>query len=277
MAIQSEWIEITPALAKEYLSRAAPNRPLRMRRIEAYARDMETANWLATGQPVLFNTAGELIDGRHRMQAIVQSGATVTFLVVRGLKSNAVDVVDTGLARTFADTLAIHGEAPGISRTLAALVKRMFLWDKGLYLQAGGSATLVTHTEMDAYLDKHPVLRDRAQFASGRNAHPVGVSASVFASCYTLFSEIDADRALDFCTRWRDGADLSPGSPILQLRERILSRELANDRTRSALWGSELKHALACTAWNIYRENREVSKLQLPRGGITNANYPVPR
>jgi hypothetical protein len=40
MALQSEWTNVTPAMAVDYLSRGAPNRSRRKLVVEKFARDM---------------------------------------------------------------------------------------------------------------------------------------------------------------------------------------------------------------------------------------------
>jgi|SRR5579863_8533607 len=278
MTLGHEWTNVTPSMAIEYLTHAAPNRPLRKTRVAAYARDMESGNWQATGIPILFNSAGELVDGRHRLTALVDSGATINMLIIRGITNSAVDVVDTGIIRSFGDVLSIHGEhSYTTAKAIAALTKRCFLWDRGIYLQLGGTyGGLVTHKELGAFLEKHPEIRDRAEYTCNRS--PSGVPSSVFAHCYSLFCDLDSDKAEEFTARWRDGVGLDAGSPILQLRDRIAAGTLGySGLTKAGSWGNELKHALACRAWNIYREGRSVQKLQLPKTGLTNQNYPIPK
>lgn len=275
MALQAEWTRITPAMAVEYLSHAAPNRHIRKQRVEAYARDMQSHNWLVTGQPILFTGSGELIDGQHRLSAIIESGETVELLIIRGIRPDAIKVLDSGVARTFADVLVIEGESKSTAGVLAALVKRMALWDTGLYLQSGALSQILTHHDLAQYLDKHPELRDHAHFATGTRAHPPGISASMFAAVFTLCSRIDPDQALAFCSAWRDGTGLEAGSPILVLRERLVSGDVVGYHT-TVSWLSEYKQALAFRAWNHWRKGTKVTKLQLPPGGLTNKNYPLP-
>lgn len=276
MALQAEWTRITPAMAVEYLSRAAPNRPVRKKRVEAYARDMASGKWLVTGQPILFTGPGELIDGQHRLAAIIESGETVELLIIRGIRADAIRVLDSGVARTFGDVLVIEGEPQHTANILAALTKRMSLWDSGVYLQSGafGSAVL-THNDLAEYLSKHPELRDHARFSAGNRAHPPGISASMFAAIFTLCSRIDTDKAMEFCCAWRDGTGLETGSPILVLRDRLVSGDVVGYHTTIS-WLSEYKQALAFRAWNHWRKGAKITKLQLPPGGLTNKNYPLP-
>jgi hypothetical protein len=78
------------------------NRRIRDKRRRSYARDMERGNW--TLSTVHFHENGELVDGFHRMMAIISSGATVKFYVIGGLNDKDVENIDTGIARTAGDT-----------------------------------------------------------------------------------------------------------------------------------------------------------------------------
>ena len=71
---------ITPKMAAEMLERHL--NPENQRRqsqsvVESYARAMRAGQWLLTHQGIAIDTNGELVDGQHRLSAIVASGATV--------------------------------------------------------------------------------------------------------------------------------------------------------------------------------------------------------
>jgi hypothetical protein len=89
--------------------------------VDAYARDMLNGVWVPTHQGLAFNDRDELIDGQHRLQAIVKSGCTVRMMVTFGLASvidgkemTTMDAVDRGRTRSVADQLKIqHGFKDG--------------------------------------------------------------------------------------------------------------------------------------------------------------------
>jgi hypothetical protein len=115
--LRSQWIEVTPALAKTWLENNFRNRPLREDTVKAYARDMILKKWVATHQGIAFNDKDELIDGQHRLHAIVLAGVTVRMMVTFGLPSQVagqemttMDAVDRGATRSVGDQLVIqHG------------------------------------------------------------------------------------------------------------------------------------------------------------------------
>ena len=115
--LRSQWMDITPALAKQWLENNFVNRPVKQDVVLAYARDMANGTWVPTHQGVAFNDKDELIDGQHRLMAIVKSGCTIRMMVTFGLQSviagkemTTMDCVDRGAPRSVADQLAIqHG------------------------------------------------------------------------------------------------------------------------------------------------------------------------
>jgi hypothetical protein len=112
-----EWMEVGPNLAKAWLGKNPSNRRLRVSTVSAFAADMRSGNWLETHQGIAIDEDGNLVDGQHRLQAIVESGCTVRLLVTRGLpvavkgkRIKTMDAVDRGAQRSLADQLGIsHG------------------------------------------------------------------------------------------------------------------------------------------------------------------------
>lgn len=107
--IESEWRKITPKQAEELLEQNAVNRKLRPRLVECYAEDMVEGLWNPTGEAIKISRTGRLLDGQHRLSAIIASGKTVELLVVTGLPDETQKLMDQGAARTANDALALAG------------------------------------------------------------------------------------------------------------------------------------------------------------------------
>src|SRR5690348_17342767 len=94
------WILITPALATDWLTRNPSNRSVSGYTVSRYSADMALGKWEKNPQPILFNEAGELRDGQHRLRAVVQSGCSVWMFVYRGPEvESARGVIDCGRLR----------------------------------------------------------------------------------------------------------------------------------------------------------------------------------
>lgn len=115
------WTDITPELAAGWLKNNFVNRPLREDVVQSYARDMANGTWVPTHQGVAFSDTNALIDGQHRLSAIVRTGLTIRMMVTYGLPAlipgremTTMDAVDRGCPRSVADQLKIqHGLANG--------------------------------------------------------------------------------------------------------------------------------------------------------------------
>lgn len=80
-------------------------RNLRPTKVAQYASDMELGLWSLNGEPLIIASNGDLIDGQHRIAAIVKANKPIEMMVVRGVEPQAFKTIDKGLARTAADCL----------------------------------------------------------------------------------------------------------------------------------------------------------------------------
>jgi hypothetical protein len=104
----STWEDIDPQIAVKYLEKDVAaneqNRPLTQSRINDLADIMVRGRFEQTHQGIAFSDTGALVDGQHRLWAVVESGVTVRMLVTRGLSPAAVLAIDMGRARSVAET-----------------------------------------------------------------------------------------------------------------------------------------------------------------------------
>lgn len=263
---------VTPEMAKQWAERNTRNRPVRYARVARFARDMAAGNWALNGQTITISDSGEIIDGQHRIYACIQAGVPFESFVVTGLPHEVQDTVDTGAARTMADQLTLHEEAHG--PLLAAVARWSYLWLHGARGGRGhgpGSGD-PTHSEMLALLDAEPRLRDAAAWADAARKAPLKVRGSVWGMAWMLFHGTDHLAAEVFLKGAVTGADLHEGHPALAFRNRMLTAKA--DRERMSQW-EQLAYLIV--AWNAWREDRQLVRVQLPKGGLTPKNFPEPK
>lgn len=90
---------ITPEIAEEYLRLSGGNRNIVRSAVETYVEMIKAGKWDINNNGIGFNQKGVLIDGHHRLTAIVIAGQPVTCLVVRGLAESSIDHIDIGTSR----------------------------------------------------------------------------------------------------------------------------------------------------------------------------------
>lgn len=95
---------ITPETAAAYLATSTGNRPLNRARVHQYAADMGEGAWELTHQSIAFDDDGVLVDGHHRLTAVIVAKKPVAILVTRGVASEAYSTIDVGRPRTLADS-----------------------------------------------------------------------------------------------------------------------------------------------------------------------------
>ena len=107
----NSWIEdITPEQAKAYLTKNRKNRPVQPATVDRFAEQMKAGQWLCTHQGIAFDEDGFLVDGQHRLHAIVKSGCTIRMRVTIDLPREAMAVLDTGMKRTQGQILHMRGQ-----------------------------------------------------------------------------------------------------------------------------------------------------------------------
>lgn len=254
-------------MAETWLSRNPNNRNVRKSMVDAYARDMAAGRWILNRESIKLDEAGRLLDGQHRLCALIVAGATVPMIVVSGLHPDVMPTVDSGVKRTYADALNLQGEEN--SPTLAAVTGRAVMWSRGMRTNTG--TVRPTPLEMNTFIEDNPRIRTSAEVASRLTSRSL-LPASVIGLCHWLFSDLDPDEADWFLARAADGDGLSADHPIAALRTRIIKMRVGGGRVNEtdAL-------ALAIYAWNAHRAGQTRSRLKLPKGGLTPENFPEPR
>src|SRR5438874_4817529 len=149
---------ITPKKALEYLEHNTANRPLSGRTVRDFAQAMRRGEWRVTHQGIAFDTTGALVDGQHRLAAIVEADLPVDVTVFSEVPEGAFDVLDTGKRRNAADVLAIEGEKSAVM--LAAMVRTVWLYEHRPDLNWSGGDAGVSNHQIVATLEAHPKLRD---------------------------------------------------------------------------------------------------------------------
>lgn len=103
------WID--PEKAEYLLETMASNRHVSQGHVEKYMEDMRKGRWFVTNQGIGIDRQGRLIDGQHRLWAIIETGIPQKMLVVRGIDPQAFRALDEARKRTFSDDLDILGES----------------------------------------------------------------------------------------------------------------------------------------------------------------------
>ena len=110
--ITSEVMDITPDMAREMLKQNINNprgdKSLKRAIVKSYADDILNGRWQLNGEAIVFDEDGRLVNGQHRLAAIVYAGNPAKMLVVRGV-SRDVYLWDIPYRRTPSQIAAAEG------------------------------------------------------------------------------------------------------------------------------------------------------------------------
>jgi len=268
--IKAEVECVGPERAKELLGGMLKNRKLRPVRVAQFAADMRADRWKLTGEAIKLTSDGVVIDGEHRLRAIIESGATVETLVIHGVDVADRIVMDTGTTRTLADHLRFLGEDRAAE--LASAVLTLSEIRQVNYRNVGSGRGEASRQELLALLEAEPGLRDSVTITI-RVARLLRISRGLCAALHYEMSAIDADDTEDFWIRLHDGADMRAQHPVLVLRRRLEE----NAATLGRKFDRLTIHALLVKGWNAYRDGRDVTMIRWKRGGASPEDFPVLR
>ena len=259
--MKAELKTITPEWAAQILAhKNGGNRPKNRIHVESLAKEMKAGRWKVNGDTICLNGT-KLIDGQHRLSAVVMSGVTIQSFVVEGLPSDVFDTKDVGKRRSAGDTLSVSGNQNACRLAAALIVIDKYLTsrsDKGVNY---------SNTEIRGLLAKYPDVPASLQTSYKLRGL---ILPSVLDACHYLFSRKDPELADVFVEKLMKGMDLEEGSPIYVLRERLLSNSLSKAKlTRPYVM------ALCIKAWNCARRGSSVRCLRWREKGEVAEQFPV--
>ena len=259
----ADWLVVSPAMAGGWLTSPetnGPNRPLNTKIVKRYARAIENDAWLPTGEAIKFAETGQLLDGQHRLGAIVLADKPVEMLVVRGLPLEAQTVMDTGRQRAASDVLAMHGYRNG--KTLAAAAKILWVIERDGSLPSAQQQLEVTNDEVLDYVENHPELVSTADVVVSNHRRSYLCTPANYLAAMVLMMRVDGDAAMEFHEAFRSGAGLQAGNPIHTLRERLLQAGVKHERLSAYLQLSALLRT-----WNAWRKGERMARFQFYKDG----------
>lgn len=208
--VSSERVLVTPHLAKQFLEMNHPlNRNRRATHIQFLANEIMDGRFVETGSPVVFDSEGFLVDGQHRLEAIVLAGVPVILWIVNGVDPGSIHKIDIGLSRSHADISKIIGRKDGTHRL--AFASAVFLYLLG--------RKRVPIEEKWAFLDSYDGEIEYIMSLTTSDPHKKKVQTGGFRTCALLVSLRSNDSTTeDFVNAARFGENIKRDHPCMAYR-----------------------------------------------------------
>lgn len=249
----SRIVDLTPALAQALLNRNPNNRQMMRSVVEQYAHDIAIGAWEMNGEPVIVSDTGELNDGQHRCQAVLDSGSTIPIVIIVGVPRETRMTLNRGRARTVGDYLAMDGHSAG--NVLGAVAMLVWMYNYKGYVWTGTSTRATKSEILEVFNSHKAAIKRSVDLTNDKAAIAVG-GKTVLAFCHYAVSQVgkreDADH---FILSLMHGAGLKVGNPMLYARNRII-----NER---GVMKTPEKVELIFRAWNAWRTGAHTTRLWL--------------
>lgn len=98
--IQSDVFTITPKVAEFLLNLNWPqNRKLVESTVKSYTASIKHGNWKLNGMPIVVSSKGNMLNGQHRLFAVIEAEADIQSVIQFGIDEDTFDTMDCGTNR----------------------------------------------------------------------------------------------------------------------------------------------------------------------------------
>jgi hypothetical protein len=270
-------VKVTPSLAGKWLEAGKGiQRNLMSSYVTALAAQMRRGEWKSsTHQSIAITAEGRILDGQHRLAAVVMADLTVEMLVAFNADPNTFDVVDGGRPRTAANILQIMGIQN--AAVISAAAKFVLSYDKvkgiwsGPAYQAELSKPMIGQFAMENADGFAEALKVSGPVRRVLHLKPAGLLAVAFM---ILRKERDAGvMREEFFQGLLTGEELHRGDPRLAVRKMYGTSRL-DKRTDAA----QYQMAVLLKAWNAFVQGDPVQLLRwLPSEKMPNVRAAIRR
>jgi hypothetical protein len=242
---------VTPNMATEWLEHNNRNRHIRQSHVDGLASQIKHGRWKFDGATIRFDADGNILDGQHRLWAVIESGEPIDTFVVQGLDSDVFPVIDTGVIRTKADVLSRLDLAQQERQTAATAVS----WILRYRARKCQSSLKVTNKQVFDFVSNTPSLLRSVNFAHQFRYQERLLSCGAICFLHFLMAKKDKRLADEFFSGVFYGNDLTVDTPMFFLRNNLLQDRISKRKPRLyAQVASTIK------AWNHARKGTTVKR-----------------
>jgi len=245
-------ILVTPELAEYFLKRNTKNRPISKSNVNFLVKEITSGAWREISDPIQISTNDVILNGQHRLTAIVKAKIPVFLRVETNIDESIFTVIDTGKKRTGTDALGIEKvDNAVVASTTIRFIHEIIGLNKNL-----------TNQEMVDYYDaNHDRLKESIRF--GVSNYKKGeklIPPTLLGAFHFLITENYPEKGLEFLTKFAIGSNIEKGCPTLPLRARFVT--LRTDAYKNGRTEANFKYVTL--AWNKFVKGEKTTKLTMP-------------
>lgn len=260
---------ITPNEAQELLKHNFSNRNVRNSLLRRYSSDILENRWrVGTGEFIKVSVTGRLLDGQHRLLAIVNTNKPVEMDIIYDIADEHFAVIDTGGSRSGADVFKISGVAnySHISSIISNFFRFSFMFnnnqnveknyveDPRNYAKPSNNKLLEKYNENPFYWDNVVNLSQKYYKSSARlvDLSAIGGLYSVIDSKFN-----DSDKIIEFF----DALLMLEGNVPDYIR--LGNKKLRSNQISHKKISTNVINGYIIDLWNAFYQNKERKQINM--------------
>ena len=250
-------ILVTPTLAKQYLEANVKNRNVNQGQVIFYANQMESGKWKEdTGECIKISKEGVILDGQHRLLAIIRSNKSMFFHFALDVEQDVFSVLDTGKQRSAGDVFKIEGIS--YATAIPAVISCYHLYKNNIYIKDSGKHKKLSNSQiLDTYNNDRLYWNELVKKAEiFKKDFQKILTSAMLGGIYAILNDIDKNKSLDFMQQLTTGRNIT-NDTILVLRNKLIEDKLSVSKIPLAI-----KTIYIIKTWNCFLSNKEIKVLK---------------
>ena len=263
--IRPEIVSLTPELAVKMLEQNASNRPVSDHHVQRIARQIIAGKWRFNGDTIKIAATGDVLDGQHRLWAVIEAKKSVETIIVRGIEREAFATIDTlRKPRSGSDTLALHG-ATRYRNIMAGSLSWLIRWQRRTLEDYRAPQNKIENSDIEEAFAAHPGIARAVERAMvlRRLAH-IGIMGFL----YYIITNRDPALAERMINTLENPADVSINDPFFRLRAYFTADHHKNKDPLETI-------ALAIKAANAASAKKRIEVLSWRKQGKRAEEFPT--
>jgi len=266
-------IRMTRPLAEELMERnVSLNRKLNYKKMNRYSDLMRTGGWHEElPHPVCVDVNGEMMDGQHRVGAIVSAGVPIETYVAFGLPTELYHVIDRGSVKNLSHSLKFGGYK--YPAQLGSAGRWVYQYERfGGPMRSEKIEDMLLYDFIEKFHGDLPnFITDHIQplFA------PYFGAQSPIAAVWYLCQRLHPLKAKEFWQAFITGNEIGsddPTHPIIHLRKRFMIAQV--EAAQGKKLDSMTRTAYVVKAWNAWLVGKSLRFLTWYRRGDNKESFP---
>ena len=225
-------VYVTPEMAKQWLNDCNNfNRPFKQAVVDMYVQQIKSGLWRRTHQGIAFDTNGILIDGQHRLMAIVNTNVTVSMLIFVDEPKENFEFIDCGCNRSNLDIVRMSTRDNTLTLMHTQTLKAMLA---GRHCKSNGKYSNAELGELyRKYATAVGFVVDQLGDYPNRQINDPTVRGVIARACFYL----NKDQIVEFCSLLKGQSQELPAAKMVNVfRDCLMLWDDRRENTRREIY-----------------------------------------